>query len=284
MNIQWFPGHMTRARREVEQRLSIVDFVMELVDARAPLSSQNPMLQNIIKDKPKMLVLMKKDLADDVETKKWLKYLQEKGHVAIAVNVNNGSDVQQIVQEAKKIGTERLKRLTDKGVKQRAIRAMIIGIPNVGKSTLINRLAKKKVAKIGDRPGITKQQSWIKVNNDFDLLDTPGILWPKFEDQMVGYRLAAIGTIRDKVLSLQDITAYVIQYFQKHYPIPLKERYGITPDMDDMWEIFEKVGKKRGALESGGAVNFDKVAELILRDLRTGRLGKISLETVEDLK
>lgn len=155
---------------------------------------------------------------------------------------------------------------------------MIVGIPNVGKSTLINRLANKKVAKTGDRPGITKHQLWIKVKKDFELLDTPGILWPKFEDQTVGYRLAAIGTIKDQLLSLQDIVAFVITFMQEHYPNRLMERYQIEQDMDDMWDIFVKIGKLRGALESGGNVNFDKVSDLVLRDLRTGRLGKITLE------
>ena len=159
---------------------------------------------------------------------------------------------------------------------------MILGIPNVGKSSLINRLANKKIARIGDRPGITRQQMWIKVRNEFDLLDTPGILWPKFEEEMVGYRLAAIGTIKDSILSLQDIVAFVIRYLQEHYPQALKDRYHIDETMDDMWEIFETIGKRRGALESGGHVNFDKVAEIVLEDLRSGRLGRITFEFADE--
>lgn len=272
---------MAKARRQVEEKLKLVDFVMELVDARAPLSSQNPMLQQVLQNKTKMIVLMKKDLADQRETDKWIAYFKENSIPAIAVNVNDKADVKHVIQLAKELGQEKQERLLKKGIQPRATRAMIVGIPNVGKSTLINRLANKKVAKTGDIPGITKQQLWIKVKKDFELLDTPGILWPKFEDQTVGYRLAAIGTIKDQLLSLQDITAFVIKYMQEHYPAMLEDRYLVDRDMEDMWEIFVAIGKQRGALESGGQVNFEKVSDIVLRDLRTGRLGKITLEAAE---
>ena len=279
MTIQWFPGHMAKARREVEEKLKLVDFVMELVDARAPLSSQNPMLQQVLQTKAKMVVLMKKDLADHQVTKEWVDYFKAAHIPAAAINVNDKADIKQVIQLAKDLGKEKMDKLLKKGIQPRPARAMIIGIPNVGKSTLINRLANKKIAKTGDRPGITKQQLWIKVKKDFELLDTPGILWPKFEDEMVGYRLAAIGTIKDQLLSLQDITAFVINYMQQNYPKLIEERYHIDRDMEDMWEIFEVIGKQRGALESGGNVNFDKVSDIVLRDLRTGRLGNITLES-----
>jgi len=279
MTIQWFPGHMAKARRQIEEKLNLVDLVIELVDARAPLSSQNPMLQQVIKDKPKLVLLMKKDLADENETGKWLKDFEKNDIPALAVNVNVQSDIQQTIQMAKEIGQKNLENLLKRGAKPRPIRAMIIGIPNVGKSTLINRFANRKIARIGDRPGITKHQLWIKLNKDFELLDTPGVLWPKFEDQEVGIRLAAIGTIKDQLLSLQDITAYVIKYMLEHYPHLLENRYGLDKTSEDMWDIFETIGKRRGALESGGHVNFDKVAEIVLGDLRTGRLGQITLES-----
>ncbi|MED4474899.1 ribosome biogenesis GTPase YlqF [Oceanobacillus caeni] len=278
MTIQWFPGHMAKAKREVEEKLKLVDFVIELVDARAPLSSQNPMLRQVLQNKSKMIVMMKKDLADTKITEQFLSYFQEQDIPAVAVDVNEKEDIKNVIQLAKQLGQEKIKKLEKKGIKPRPARAMIVGIPNVGKSTLINRLANKKVAKTGDRPGITKHQLWIKVKKDFELLDTPGILWPKFEDQTVGYRLAAIGTIKDQLLSLQDIVAFVITFMQEHYLNRLMERYQIEQDMDDMWDIFVKIGKLRGALESGGNVNFDKVSDLVLRDLRTGRLGKITLE------
>lgn len=278
MQIQWFPGHMAKARREVEEKLKLVDFVIELVDARAPLSSENPMLHQVLQNKDKMIILMKRDLADPIITEKWLNHYEEKNIPAIAVDASNKADIKKVIALAKTLGKKKIDKLAAKGIKPRAHRAMILGIPNVGKSTLINRLANKKAAKTGDRPGITQHQLWIKVNKDFDLLDTPGILWPKFEDQSVGYRLAAIGTIKDQILALQDIVVYVIRYLQEHYPGLLEERYGVPKEMDDMLEVFEVIGKKRGALEGGGEVDFDKVSDLFLRDLRTGRLGKITLE------
>ncbi|MFD2044084.1 ribosome biogenesis GTPase YlqF [Ornithinibacillus salinisoli] len=283
MTIQWFPGHMAKARREVEEKLKLVDFVMELVDARAPLSSQNPMLHQVLQNKPKMIVLMKKDLADQKQTEKWITYFQENDITAIAINVNDKADIKRVIQIAKEQGQEKMEKLMKKGIQPRAARAMIVGIPNVGKSTLINRLANKKIAKTGDRPGVTKHQLWIKVKKDFELLDTPGILWPKFEDEIVGYRLAAIGTIKDQLLSLQDIVAFVIKYMQEHYPKLIEERYQIEKDMEDMWDIFVKIGKQHGALEGGGNVNFDKVSDIVIRDLRTGRLGNITLETPEEI-
>ena len=282
MTIQWFPGHMAKARRQIEENLNLVDLVMELVDARAPLSSQNPMLQQVIKEKPKLVVLMKKDLADQNETDRWLDYFQKNDIPALAVDVNDKANIQQTIQMAKRIDQKNMENLLKRGAKARPVRAMIIGIPNVGKSTLINRFANRKIAKIGDRPGVTKHQLWIKLNKDFELLDTPGVLWPKFEDQEVGIKLAAIGTIKDQLLSLQDIAAYVIKYMLEHYPRSLEDRYGLDTELEDMWDIFETIGRKRGALESGGHVNFDKVAEIVLGDLRSGRLGQITLESVND--
>ncbi|WP_042144865.1 ribosome biogenesis GTPase YlqF [Paucisalibacillus sp. EB02] len=282
MTIQWFPGHMAKARREIEEKLKLVDFVMELVDARAPLSSQNPMLRQVLQNKSKMVLLMKRDLADPKVTNEWIEYYKENDIPAIAVNVNDKTDISRVIQQAKELGQIKLEKLMKKGIKPRPARAMIVGIPNVGKSTLINRLANKKVAKVGDRPGVTKQQLWIKVKKEFDLLDTPGILWPKFEDQKVAYRLAAIGTIKDQLLSLQDIVVFVINYLKEYYPNQLEERYQIESHEEDMLDIFVKIGKLRGALESGGTVNLDKVSDLILRDLRTGRLGNITLERPTD--
>ncbi|MGP4040317.1 ribosome biogenesis GTPase YlqF [Gracilibacillus sp. D59] len=281
MTIQWFPGHMAKAKREVQEKLKLVDFVIELVDARAPHSSQNPLLKQILNQKPKMIVLMKDDLADKASTKAWLSHFSEQGMVAIAVNVNDRKDIQHVIQKAKDMAKEKMERLKKKGVRPRPARAMIIGIPNVGKSTLINRLVHKKIAKTGDKPGVTKSQQWIKVKKDFELLDTPGILWPKFEEQVVGYRLASIGTIKDQLLPIEDVAAFVIQYLQETYPSVLKERYQITEDMEDMSEIFEHIGKLRGILESGGRVNFEKTADIILQDLRSGRLGSITLEQPE---
>ncbi|MFC0524120.1 ribosome biogenesis GTPase YlqF [Pontibacillus salicampi] len=284
MTIQWFPGHMAKAKREVEEKLKLVDFVIELVDARVPYSSQNPMLHKVLNQKAKMVILMKRDLADSAVTTQWIEWYEEQGITAMAVDVENKQDLQAVVQKAKALGNEKLERLRKKGVRPRPARAMIIGIPNVGKSTLINRLAKKKIAKIGDRPGVTQAQQWIKVKNDFELLDTPGILWPKFEEEIIGYRLAVVGTIKDNILPIPDVAAFFLKFLQLQYPSILEERYELSPYMEDMDEIFQHIGKKRGCLEAGGRVNYDKVAEVIIRDMRSHRLGDISLETPESIK
>ncbi|MCD5322665.1 MULTISPECIES: ribosome biogenesis GTPase YlqF [Pontibacillus] len=279
MTIQWFPGHMAKAKRQVEEKLKLVDFVIELVDARAPYSSQNPMLHQVLQQKPKMVLLMKKDLADENITNKWISWYEGQGISAIAVNVDDKKDVQQVIQKAKDMGQEKLERLKKKGVRPRPARAMIIGIPNVGKSTLINRLAQKKITKTGDRPGVTTAQQWIKVKKDFELLDTPGILWPKFEEEIVGYRLATIGTIKDNILPIPDVAAFFIRFLQEHYPNLLNDRYGVSSDIEDMGEVFDHIGTKRGCLESGGKINYDKVADVIIRDLRSAKTGRITLET-----
>ncbi|MFC4404598.1 ribosome biogenesis GTPase YlqF [Gracilibacillus xinjiangensis] len=278
MVIQWFPGHMAKAKREVSEKLKLVDFVIELVDARVPLSSQNPLLQQLLNNKSKMIILMKDDLADKKMTEKWLGYFRKQDITSIAIDVNNRKDIQKVIQSAKELAEEKMERLKRKGIRPRPARAMIVGIPNVGKSTLINRLANKKIAKTGDRPGVTKSQQWIKVKKDFELLDTPGILWPKFEEEVIGLRLAAIGTIKDQLLAMDDIAAFIIRYLKDHYPELLEERYHVIDEVDDMVEIFETIGRKRGCLESGGKVNYDKTAEIIVQDLRNSKLGPITLE------
>ncbi|UOQ93203.1 ribosome biogenesis GTPase YlqF [Halobacillus shinanisalinarum] len=277
MTIQWYPGHMAKAKREAEEKLKLVDFVIELVDARAPISSENPILHGLLQNKPKMVVLMKKDLADPAITTAWLDFYEEKGIKALAIEANDKKDVQRVVQIGKDLARTKMDKLRAKGVRPRAARAMILGIPNVGKSTLINRLANKKAAITGDRPGVTKKQQWIKVKKDFELLDTPGILWPKFEQEETGYRLAAIGTIKDQILPKEDVAAYVLDFLKNSYPDLLKERYGFST-YDDIMNAFEQIGQKRGCLESGGVVNFDKTSDVILQDLRSGKLGLISFD------
>lgn len=280
--IQWFPGHMAKARNEIEKNLKLVDIVMELVDARAPMSSQNPMLQALIENrKPKIILLMKSDLADQNKTKEWLTYFKEQGILALAINVNNRNDISTLINLVAEAGLAARAKFAAKGVQNVTVRALITGIPNVGKSTLINRLANKNIAKTGDRPAITKHQQWIKVKGKFELLDTPGILWPKFEDPIIGQRLAIIGTIKYELVPNQDIVAYLLRYLHEHYPKQLLSRFGVE-DTEDLWETFHVIGKKRGALESGGHVDFDKVAEIVLLDFRLGRVGQITLETPEE--
>ena len=278
--IQWFPGHMAKARREIEENLKLVDLVIELVDARAPAASVNPMLNSVIGSKPKVVVLMKRDLADTSLTEKWVTHFREKEIPSIALDINSQADITKLIQLVKDTGIKVQQKMMAKGVQKRAVRALIVGVPNVGKSTLINRLANKKIAQTGNKPGVTKRQQWIKVKNQFELLDTPGILWPKFETPEIGMKLAVIGTIKYELVPAQDAAAFLIEYIYQHYPEQLVKRYNLT-EIDDMWEVFTHIGKIRGALESGGNVNMDKVAEIVLQDFRSGKIGRITLETAE---
>lgn len=268
--------------REIEKNLKHVDLVIELVDARAPFSSQNPFLQPLIKRKQKLILLMKADLADPTITKQWVDHLEEAGNIVLPIHVNDKKDIETIIRTIDKLRVDIVKQRQEKGIVRETIRALIIGVPNVGKSTLINRLVNKKIAKIGDRPGITKLPQWIKVNNRFELLDTPGVLWPKFANELIGKKLAIIGTIKYELVPEQDVVAYLLEELYFRYRSVLMERYRLD-SIDDMWDVFETIGKQRGALESGGHVNFDKVANIVLQDFRTGRLGNISLETPADI-
>lgn len=281
--IQWYPGHMAKTMKEIEKNLKHVDLVIELVDARAPFSSQNPFLQPLIERKQKIVLFMKADLADETITAEWVEYYKEKGHIVLPINVNENKHIESIIRMIDDLRTRIVEQRQLKGIVRETVRALIIGVPNVGKSTLINRLVNKRIAKIGDRPGITKLPQWIKVNNRFELLDTPGVLWPKFENEMIGKKLALIGTIKYELVPEQDVVAYLLQELYFRYSDLLSERYQLS-SIDDMWDVFETIGKKRGALESGGHVNFDKVANIVLQDFRTGRIGRVSLERPIDLE
>lgn len=278
--IQWFPGHMAKARREMEEKMKLVDVVVELVDARAPQASENPMLHDVTSHKLKIKVLMKKDLADPYLTDEWIQYFKQQNQIAIAIDVNEKTDIPKLTQLIQETGIENQRKMIEKGVKKRPVRALVAGVPNVGKSTLINRFANKKIAVIGNRPGVTKKQQWIKVKNQFELLDTPGILWPKFEEPLTGTNLAIIGTIKEELIPQQDVVAHLLTYMGKHYPASLMKRYQLEMQ-EDMWENFTQIGERRGALESGGIVDIDKVAELVLRDFRNGKLGRITLEHIQ---
>ncbi len=283
MTIQWFPGHMAKARREVTEQLKMIDVVIELLDARIPLASRNPMIDEIVAHKPRLILLNKADLADEYVTKEWHRYFEEKGASVLAVNSQKGGGTEKIPAACTKLAAPLLERMRAKGMKPRAIRAMILGIPNVGKSTLINRLAAKRTAQVGDRPGVTKRQQWIKVGKELELLDTPGILWPKFEDELTGLRLAATGAIKDELLDFQDIALFVLNYVKDHYPASIQSRYKIEHIPLDGVELFDEIGKKRGCLLPGGYIDYDKAAEIILREMRSGLLGRISLETPEQI-
>ncbi|MGG3889046.1 ribosome biogenesis GTPase YlqF [Metabacillus fastidiosus] len=283
MAIQWFPGHMAKARRQVTEKLKYIDIVFELVDARLPMSSRNPMIDEIVSVKPRIVLLNKADMADEKVTNEWIAYFKQQDIHALAIDSQTGTGLKQIITLSKVILREKFDRLAAKGVKPRAIRALIIGIPNVGKSTLINRLANKNIAKTGNRPGVTTAQQWVKVGKELELLDTPGILWPKFEDQLVGLKLATTGAIKDTILNLQEITVYALKFLKENYPERLKERYGIEQfDDEDIVPLFDEIGKKRGCLMSGGYIDYDKTSELVLRELRSEKLGRLTFETPAD--
>ncbi|STO08484.1 ribosome biogenesis GTPase YlqF [Exiguobacterium aurantiacum] len=282
MAIQWFPGHMAKARRQVTEKIKLIDVVIELVDARVPQSSRNPIVDEITAGKPRLIVLNKADMADPVVTDAWLKAFKRDDVEVVAVDSKHSKGLKQLMTGAEKLMKEKHDRMREKGRNPGPIRALIIGIPNVGKSTLINRLAGRNIAITGDRPGVTKRQQWIKMKGgEMELLDTPGILWPKFEDQLVGYRLAATGAIKDEILNLDDIALYTARELRARYPEQLKDRFKLDELPEDAVELLEQIGKKRGLI-SGGYVDFEKASELLLNELRHEKIGRISLETPDD--
>ena len=278
LTIQWFPGHMAKARREITEKLKLVDIVIELLDARIPLSSRNPMIDEIVQQKPRLILLNKSDLADPSVVDEWVRYFLKKGLKALPISSTSGKGVKNITTSSEELVAEKFQAMIRKGINPRAIRAMILGIPNVGKSSLINRMANKSIAKTGDRPGVTKGQQWIKVGKSLELLDTPGILWPKFEDQEVGSKLAATGAIKDEILYFDDLALFVVSYFYQQYPDRIKDRYQLPELHEDPVEIVKQIGKVRGFLVSGGEIDFDRTAEMIIRELRAGKLGPFCLE------
>lgn len=289
MTIQWFPGHMAKARRQIEEKLKILDLVIELVDARIPLASRNPMIDDILKGKPRLILLNKSDLADPGITEQWVQYFADLKLEALPVDSSTGHRVQEIVGRSQRMLRAKLDKQISKGMKPRPLRALIVGIPNVGKSTLINRMAGRKIAATGDKPGVTKAQAWIKVGTEMELLDTPGILWPKFEDPEVGLMLAATGAIKEEILSIEDVAFYATKYLIANYPDALRARFELSGEFPDPYgepepvvEIMEAIGRKRGCLMSGGRVNLEKASSVILRDMRAGAIGRISLEQPSD--
>lgn len=280
MTIQWFPGHMAKARREVSEKIKYVDIVFELVDARLPLSSRNPMMDQIVQQKPRLVLLNKGDLADNDQNKKWQHYFQKKGYQTLVINAQQNKGINKIVPAAKEALKEKLAREQAKGLKPRAIRAMCIGIPNVGKSTLMNRLVGKKIAQTGNKPGVTKGQQWLRSGSQLELLDTPGILWPKFEDEEIGKKLALTGAIKDQLLHLDDLAIYGLEFFAHFYPQRLTERYGLKEE-----ELFLPapeqlmlISQKRGFRD-----DYNRASEMIILEIRSGKLGTYTLDRWEEL-
>ncbi len=280
-SIQWYPGHMAKARRQVEEKLSEIDIIYEILDARAPLSSANPMLQEIIGNKPRLVVLNKSDLADPLATAMFLSHFEKTGIPAVAINSLEGSFPKEILQKTDVILKDIRDREKRKGMSPRAYRAMVVGIPNVGKSQFINRLAGKAKAKTGNRPGITKQQTYLKAGKFLELLDNPGILWPKFADRNTGYNLALLGSVKEEVFVSESVAAYGIDLLERLYPGILENRYGVQVDSKEPNQAIDLIGSSRGCLLPEGKIDRDRAAKLFLRDIQTGKLGKISVERPE---
>ena len=276
--IQWFPGHMSKARRQVQESIKFVDFVTVLVDARLPLSSQNPMLTKIVGEKPKLLVLNKADLADPVRLKEWQTYFEGQGIPTLALNSKEQSVVKKVTDAAKKLMADKLARQKERGIRIETLRTMIIGIPNAGKSTLMNRLAGKKIAVVGNKPGVTKGQQWLKSNKDLEILDTPGILWPKFEDETVALKLALTGAIKDNLLPMDEVTIFGLNYFKEHYPDELTARFKQLDLCQEAPDMIMDMTQKLGFRD-----DYDRFYSLFVKDVRDGKLGRYCLDTVGEL-
>ena len=277
MNIQWYPGHMTKAKRMMQEDIKLIDVVIELIDARVPYSSKNPDIDALAANKYRLILLNKTDLADASVTAEWEAYYKEKGFFVAKINARSGDGMKNIRNVVKEACKEKIERDRKRGIINRPLRAMIVGIPNVGKSTFINSYARKACTKVGNKPGVTKGKQWIRLGKDIELLDTPGILWPKFDDKEVGLRLAFIGSINDEILSITDLAYELIKFLQLNYCQSLADRYNINDD-DDSVHILEQIAEKRACIKKGGELDIDKAAALLLDDYRSGKLGRISLE------
>ena len=281
MNFQWYPGHMTKAKRMMQENIKLIDLVIELVDARIPMSSRNPDIDELGKNKARLILLNKSDLADDRQTENWVDFFKKKGYSVVKVNSRKGGgikSIQGVIQEACK---EKIEIDRKRGILNRPVRAMVVGIPNVGKSTFINALAGKACAKTGNKPGVTKGKQWIRLNKNVELLDTPGILWPKFEDQTVGLKLAFIGSIKDEIMNLEELAAELIHFLTDNYVGILNEKYGIE-EVGDPYACLTEIARNRHCLVKGNELDTLKAANLLLDDFRNGRLGKITLEFPEE--
>ena len=281
-NINWYPGHMAKTKREIKEKLNLIDIVYEVIDARMPLSSKIVDIDELIGDKKKILVMTKYDICDKEETNKFIKHYENLGYIVIPVDlVNNSNDEKKIIEASKEILKDENEKRISKGLKPRSIRALIVGVPNAGKSTLINRLVGKKSAGVGNRPGFTKSLSWIRINKDIELLDSPGILWPKLENQESAHILASLSSIKEEIIDNMNLSCFVLKKMMKLYPKNLEDRYGITELDEDFIETFDVIGKRRGALSRGGIADYDKVANIIIQDLKNGHLGNVTLDRLE---
>lgn len=280
MNIQWYPGHMTKAKRMMQEDIKLIDIVIELLDARVPLSSRNPDIDSLANNKYRLVLLNKCDLADDSVTAKWENYFKEQGMLVVKINARDGQGMKAITAKIQEACKEKIERDRKRGILNRPIRAMIVGIPNVGKSTFINSYAKKACTKVGNKPGVTKGKQWIRINKNVELLDTPGILWPKFEDESVGEHLAFIGSINDEILQKTELACNLISFVKKEYPDTLKKRYDVDEEQTES-DILGGIARNRGCLMKGQELDYEKAASLLLDDFRSGKLGAMSVERPE---
>jgi len=280
--IQWYPGHMAKTKREITEKIKLIDVVLELLDARIPFSSQNPVIKSLIGNKPRIILLNKADLADKVELDKWINYFENQGIKTLRINALSGKGVDKILPLLREVTKELREKEFNRGRTSRPVRTMILGIPNVGKSTLINKLANKKKLVAQDRPGVTKQTQYIRVGVDMELLDTPGILWPKFDDDDIAFRLALTGAIKDNILPIDEIVIYGFKFLDRYYKNKFEERYDIKVDIFNILEIYDNIGTRRGCLLPGKQIDYDRVNELFLFDFRHEKFGKIILDRVSE--
>ena len=278
MTIQWFPGHMTKAKREMQENLKLVDLVIELRDCRIPLSSKNPMLDEIIQTKPRLIVLSKKDKGEAEITQQWIEMLKDDTTLVIAADLLHDSFVPKLTQACKEVMKEKIERMIRRGIRPRAIRAMVVGVPNVGKSTMINRLAGKKIAQTADRPGVARSLQWVKLNKDVELLDTPGVLWPKFEDPTVGFHLALTGAIRDEILPKEEVVVYALKWLSANEPQRLKERYALENLAADPYALLTQIAVARKHLNKQGEADLTRTIDMVINEIRNDKLGPISWE------
>ena len=277
MNFQWYPGHMTKAKRQMQEDIKLIDLVVEIVDSRIPYSSRNPDIDELGKNKYRLILMNKADLADKKATDKWIAYFKSKGYFVVSLDARSKNGMKSITDIIMEACKEKIERDLKRGIKNRPVRAMVVGIPNVGKSTFINSYAGKACAKTGNKPGVTKGKQWIRLNKNVELLDTPGILWPKFEDQMVGLRLALIGSIKDEILNTDELAVELIKFLLKDYPGILAERYSIE-EVENPTDVLIKIAESRNCLSKGGELDYSKAAILLIDDFRSGKLGKLTLE------
>lgn len=284
-NLSWFPGHMTKTKRMIVAEIGHMDAVCEIVDARIPLSSRNPDVDEMTAGKPRLIVLNRVDQADPRETKRWAAYFRENGCAVLEANAKGGAGTAQFAAAVRELLRDKLAAYAAKGQVGRVVRVMVLGIPNVGKSTFINKVAKRKTARAEDRPGVTRSKQWVPVDATLELLDTPGILWPRFDDPEVGKRLAFTGAVKDDVLDIEELACYLMEYLGKHYAPVLQERYKIeTTGEESGYDLLEMAGRKRGFLMRGAQVDTERMARVLLDEFRGGKLGRFTLETVEDVQ